>query len=250
MNDPVTGQIWWIIGASEGLGRALAEKLHRQGARLILSARNEARLAELAAALPGARVLPCDVTDPDSCRQAAAEAGAVAGLIYCAGAYQPMTAQTWDPEGAALMAETNLTGALRLLGHAVPAMIARGTGRILLIGSLVGYRGLPGAIGYGASKAGLMSLGESLRADLRGTGVRVQIANPGFIRTRLTAQNRFIMPQIMSPEAAADHVIAALRSERFSTAFPSPFAWLFQLGRHLPIALFHALFPRDLDKRG
>ncbi|TMV36677.1 SDR family NAD(P)-dependent oxidoreductase, partial [Thioclava sp. BHET1] len=144
MNDPVTGQLWWIIGASEGLGRALAEALHRQGARLILSARNAERLDELAAALPGARVLPLDVTDPESCRLAAAEAGPVLGLIYCAGAYQPMTARKWDPEAAALMAETNLTGALRLLGHAVPAMIARGEGRIMLIGSLVGYRGLPG----------------------------------------------------------------------------------------------------------
>ncbi|MEP4700788.1 MAG: SDR family NAD(P)-dependent oxidoreductase, partial [Parasphingorhabdus sp.] len=130
------------------------------------------------------------------------------------------------------------TGALRVLSWLVPEMTARGSGRILLIGSIAGHRGLPGAIGYGASNAALMHLAENMRCDLKGTGVRVQLANPGFIHTRLTDKNSFTMPQIMSPDTAARHVIKLLDSRRFSRNFPAPFAWIFTVGRHLPLRLF------------
>lgn len=243
MTDPFRGRCWWIIGASEGLGRALARALAGRGAHLILSARGGDRLAALAADLPGARALAMDVTDPAAVARAAAGLGTPPdGVIYCAGAYEPMPATDWRPGAAETMAEVNFTGALRVLSHLLPAMVARGTGRVVLIGSLAGHRGLPGAIGYGASKAALMHLAENLRADLRGTGIAVQQVNPGFIRTRLTARNRFAMPQIQTPEAAAERVLTAIRSGRFATSFPAPFAWLFTLGRHLPLALFQRLF--------
>ncbi|MDE4173398.1 SDR family NAD(P)-dependent oxidoreductase [Phaeobacter sp. PT47_59] len=232
------GRRWWIVGASEGLGYALAEALDEAGARLILSARNAARLDVLASRLRDATSLPLDVTDADSLSQAMATLGPLDGLIYCAGAYDPLAARDWQPEAVETMCQVNFMGAMRVLGQIVPQFCQRDSGHIVLIGSLAGHTGLPGAIGYGASKAALMHLGENLQADLRGTGVRVQVINPGFIRTRLTDKNKFRMPQIMEPEEAARRCLQAMRSGRFSTSFPAPFSWVFTLGRVLPRRLF------------
>ncbi|WP_126979021.1 SDR family NAD(P)-dependent oxidoreductase [Frigidibacter oleivorans] len=233
---------YWLVGASEGLGRALAQQLAARGVGLTLSARSGDRLTELADSLPGgARVLPMDVTDAASVRAAAEEAGEVEGLVWLAGTYWPMAAQTIDPDRAAAMIDVNLTGLHRLLGHVLPGMLARDRGHLLLTGSLSAYRGLPGAVGYSASKAGVMALAETLRADLRRTGVRVQLANPGFIRTRLTAKNDFDMPQIMEPEVAAGHMLRLMESRRFASAFPHPFADLFRVARLIPAPLWHRL---------
>jgi len=238
----LAGRRYWIVGASEGLGRALAEALDAEGASLVLSARNEKRLADIANGLRDTMVVPIDVTDPKSVSDAAVSAGDIDGLIYCAGAYEPMTAIEWNTEAATLMAEVNFVGALHVLGQVVPAFVQRNAGHIVLIGSLSGFRGLPGAIGYGASKAALMHLAENLRIDLRETSVQVQMVNPGFIRTRLSVKNDFNMPQIMEPEDAAARAVRAMKGRRFSTSFPAPFSWLFTLGQHLPIGLFHRIF--------
>ena len=250
----LAGKTYWLVGASEGLGRALATALHHAGANLILSARSGNRLAALADSLNGttsgtaggssgnAMVLELDVTDPGSVADAAEAAGAVDGVIYCAGQYTPLTAQTWDPAAVQTMCEVNFLGALRLLGHVVPRMAREDRGHIVLIGSLAGFRGLPGAIGYGASKSALMHLGENLLADLHQTQVRVQVVNPGFIKTRLTAKNDFAMPFIQTPEEAAAQVLKAMQGRRFSTSFPAPFSWLFRFARILPQGLFLRLF--------
>lgn len=236
-------QRWWLVGASEGLGRALATAMAAEGARLILSARGEDRLRALAADL-GARALPMDVSDPASVASAAEAAGPVDGLIYLAGAYWPMKAQAWDSARIETMLDVNLHGAVRVLGHVLPGMIRRDEGRVVLTGSLAGYRGLPGSLGYGQSKAALMNLGQSLQADLHGTGVRVQLVNPGFIRTRLTERNDFSMPFLMDPDEAAAHMLRAIRSGRPATAFPMLFSWLFRAGRLLPTPLWNRIFAR------
>ncbi|OIP82357.1 MAG: short-chain dehydrogenase [Rhodobacterales bacterium CG2_30_65_12] len=238
----VAGRRYWIAGASEGLGRALAHGLDEAGASLILSARNADRLAALAGELRDAKALPMDVRDAKSVSNAAENLGEIDGVIYNAGAYDPVSAKDWKPDAVRQMAEVNFMGALNVLGDVLPGMVARGRGHIVLVGSLSGFRGLPGAIGYGASKAGLMHLAENLALDLRGTGITVQRVNPGFIATRLTAKNDFRMPQIMEPEDAARHVLRAMRSGRFSTSFPAPFSWVFTLGQHLPLGLFQRLF--------
>ena len=235
-------QTWWLVGASEGLGEALARKMGARGDRVILSARNADKLAALAAEIPGATALPCDVASTASVRDAAARLPEIDGVIFLAGVYWPMKAQDWNAEQAETMVDVNLTGAFRVLGQVVPGMVARGRGRIVLTGSLAGYRGLPGAIGYGASKAGLMHLAETMHADLRGTGVRVQQLNPGFIRTRLTAKNDFSMPFIMEPEAAADTMLRLIDSGRFKAAFPTVFGLVFRIGQLLPDWLYYRLF--------
>ncbi len=234
---------YWLIGASEGLGAALAHHLSRAGVELVLSARSEDALQDLAAKLPGkAEVQVLDVTDLASVTAAHQAVGEVDGVVYLAGAYWPMSTGEWDAEKSAIMADVNLGGALRCLGTIVPPMVARGHGHVVVTGSLSGFRGLPGSIGYTASKAGIMSLAECMKADLRGTGVKVQLANPGFIRTRLTDKNDFKMPQIMEPEAAAREIFELMCSSSFAKSFPAPFAWLFRLAQFLPSGLYFRLF--------
>ncbi|RPE72092.1 short-subunit dehydrogenase [Pacificibacter maritimus] len=242
MIDRISGKTWWIVGASEGLGEAIARALDAQGAHLILSARSQDKLDALAADLADATVVPIDVTDQSSVTKAAQEAERADAMLYCVGAYEPMDAKHWDSDVVTSMIDTNFTGAARVLGAVIPHYAKRNFGDVMLIGSLSGYRGLPAAVGYSASKAGLMNLAENLLIDLKNTNVTVQIANPGFIKTRLTAKNDFDMPQLMTPEVAANHVVSAINSGRFETAFPRPFAWVFKWGRYLPRALFNKLF--------
>lgn len=238
------GKRYWLVGASEGLGLALAQKLSAAGAELILSARNAETLQQAAASLPGpATIVPVDVSSSESVRAAAAQVPELDGMVFLAGVYWPMRAQDWNATQAEAMADINFTGAVRVVGAALPQMVAKDKGHIVITGSLSGFRGLPGAIGYAAAKAGTMVLAESLYADLRKTGVTVQLANPGFIRTRLTAKNDFTMPFIMEPEAAAEIMFRHMQSGRFKISFPTVFSWLFRGGNFLPDALYYRLFP-------
>ncbi len=168
------GKRYWLIGASEGLGLALAQKLSAAGAEVILSARTEYSLKAAAATLPGpATILPVDVGDSASVAAAAAGLPDLDGMVFLAGVYWPMRAQDWDAKAAEAMANINFTGCIRAVGAALPGMVAKNRGHIVITGSLSGFRGLPGAIGYAASKAGTMVLAESLYADLRKSGVTV-----------------------------------------------------------------------------
>lgn len=242
MGTDLPAKRYWLVGASEGLGRALAQKLDARGAALVLSARNGERLRNLADSLSDARVVEMDVTDPKSVSNAAQLASDCDGLIYCVGAYEPMKATEWDGDAARLMVAANFTGALNVLEHVLPPMVSANRGHVALIGSLSGFAGLPGAIGYGASKAGLMHLAENLRIDLSKTNIKVQRMNPGFIKTRLTEKNDFNMPQLMEPEEAADHILRAIDKGVFTYSFPRPFAWMFTVGQHLPLSWFQGLF--------
>jgi short-subunit dehydrogenase len=239
------GKTYWLIGASEGLGRALAAELDAKGARLVLSARSAERLEELAKELRGDhRVVACDVTDSASVAAAWGEVGEVDGVVYLAGLYDPMAAQDWVADKVEVIADVNFMGAVRVLGHVVPAFVRRGAGHIALVGSLAGYRGLPGAIGYGASKAGLMHLAENLQADLWRTAIRVQLLNPGFIRTRLTEKNEFAMPFLMEPEEAARIMRESMEGRAFKRDFPWGFSLVFRLSRLLPLWLYDRVFAR------
>lgn len=237
------GKTYWLIGASEGLGAALAKQLSKAGVRVILSARSEDALTRLANGLPGpSRVLPVDVTDTTALRRAAEEAGEIDGLVYLAATYWPFGAEGWDADKAETMADVNFGGAMRAVGAVLPAMQARGTGHILLTGSLTAYGGLPGAAPYVATKAGIMALAESLRCDLQGSGIKVQLINPGYIRTRLTDKNDFAMPGIMEPEEAARITFEHMNTSGFCRPFPTWFSLVFRGARFLPDWLYFRLF--------
>ncbi|MDP5086387.1 MAG: SDR family NAD(P)-dependent oxidoreductase [Yoonia sp.] len=237
------GKRYWLVGASEGLGREVAFCLSRAGAEVIVSARSEDRLKELVAELPGkATYITVDVADRAAVEAAAAEAGDLDGVVYLAGVYWPMKAQEWDNEKADMMGEVNFLGASRVVGSVIKDMVAKNAGHIVLVGSLSGFRGLPGAIGYCSSKAGMMSLAESMQADLRTSPIEVQLINPGFIKTRLTEKNDFNMPFIMSPEDAAKEVFDHMNTEHFKKSFPMVFSWVFRLSQFMPDWMYYRLF--------
>ena len=230
MDRSLSGKTYWLVGASFGIGAALARELDRRGAHLVLSARSKEKLADVSATLsPQPKIVLCDVTDSASVAQAAAEAGKIDGVIYMAGDYDPMTAADWKSDRALRIADVNYNGALRIFGAVVPAFAKRDRGHVVVVGSLAGFSGLPGAIGYGSSKAAIMQLAKDMRADLKKTGVRVQLVNPGFVDTRLTRKNAFRMPFIMTDDKAAQIIANHMTSRRFSRSFPSVFSWVFRL---------------------
>ncbi|MGJ8622811.1 MAG: SDR family NAD(P)-dependent oxidoreductase [Yoonia sp.] len=237
------GKRYWIVGASEGLGREVALCMSRAGAEVIVSARSEDRLQSLVAELPGkSSYVTVDVTDRAAVEAAAAEIGDLDGVVYLAGVYWPMSAKDWDNEKADLMGEINFLGASRVVGSVIKDMVAKQAGHIVLVGSLSGFRGLPGAIGYSASKAGLMALAESMQADLRTSPIAVQLINPGFIKTRLTEKNDFTMPFIMSPEDAAKEVFEHMNTDSFKKSFPMVFSWVFRLSQFMPDWMYYRIF--------
>lgn len=235
----------WLIGASEGIGAALAHALAARGASLLLSARNLGRLEALRTALPGSghEVHVLDVCSLEQMRQVWQSFGAACPdtVIYNAGSYTPMDASQLDMEAVETMLDVNLRGAFRCAATVLPSWRAQGRGHLVLVGSVAGYRGLPRAMGYGASKAGINHLAENLRADLKGSGIKVQLVCPGFVKTRLTDQNDFRMPCIITPEKAAQYIAQGIESNRFEIHFPKRFSYIMKLLRVLPASLYFRL---------
>ncbi|MGC1496122.1 MAG: SDR family NAD(P)-dependent oxidoreductase [Sulfitobacter sp.] len=234
---------YWLVGASDGLGAALAKKLNAAGAEVIVSARSEDKLKALVENMPGrASHQVIDVTDDKSVAAATKAVGKVDGVVFLAGAYWPFAATDWDAEKATAMADVNFTGLVRVMGQVVPDMVARDSGHIVITSSLTGFRGLPGSIGYTASKAATMSLAECMYADLRKTGVQVQVINPGFIKTQLTEKNDFKMPFLMEPEDAAQEVFEHMSGDGFKKSFPWAFSLVFRGAQFLPDWLYYRIF--------
>lgn len=240
-----SGKRYWLVGASEGLGRSLAMLLSRVGAEVVLSARSADRLQDLSAELPGvSSVVAMDVADRASVEAAAKEVGEVDGVVYLAGLATLIKTQDWDADKVEQMFDVNLTGAARVLGQVIGPMVARDAGHIVFIGSLSAYRGLPGSIGYAASKAGLMALAESMHGDLKETGVEVQLVNPGYIETRMQVDNPHPKPFMMTPDDAAREVFEHMCTDTFMKAFPFGFSLLFRISRVLPTGLYEWIFFR------
>lgn len=172
------GKRYWLVGSSEGTARALAHLLSRAGVEVVVSAKNETRMQDLVAELPGrASYVPCDPSSTDSVHDAAREVGQVDGVVYLADVHWPMNAKRMSGDDAVEMCDVNLLGALRVVGDVLPDMVAADQGHIVLTGAIAGYRGERGTIGYGASKAGVMAFAEGLHVDLRDTDVQIQLVN-------------------------------------------------------------------------
>ncbi len=237
------GKKYWLVGAGDGLGAALAHRMSRAGAHVVVSSRSEDKLRDLVASLPNeASYQPVDVSNDASVVEAAASIGQLDGVVYLAGVYWPFGARDWDAEQANAMADINFTGLVRVMGRIIPQFVARDAGHVVITGSLSGFRGLPGSIGYTASKAGTLSLAECMYADLRQTGVDVQVANPGFIKTQLTDKNEFKMPFLMTADEAAEHMFRHMNTKRFKKSYPTLFSLLFRGSQFLPDWLYYRIF--------
>jgi NADP-dependent 3-hydroxy acid dehydrogenase YdfG len=245
MPSPAAGVVW-ITGASSGIGRALALRLAQQGRRVVISARRADTLAALALAHPGRIVAwPLDVTDAASVAAAvpAIEAahGPIALAVLNAGTHEPTPARSFRAATVRRLVEVNLMGVVHCLDATLAAMRPRRSGQIAVVASVAGYRGLPTAGGYGASKAALINLCEALRPECDGLGIRLQLVNPGFVETPLTERNPFPMPFLVPVDRAIDRLVAGLAGDAFEIAFPRRFAWILKLLRLLPYRLYFAL---------
>ncbi|MEM7507912.1 MAG: SDR family NAD(P)-dependent oxidoreductase [Pseudomonadota bacterium] len=224
---PQDGAVW-ITGASGGIGRAVVLAMASKGWRVYATARREDALQELANEADGTVVpLPGDVTNlqamHDCCARITGE-GPMALAILNAGIYHPMRAQNFDAQKARQTFDVNLTGVTNALQPAMAHMIARGTGHLAITASVAGYRGLPNAAAYGATKAGLIAMAEALAMDLVDCGVRISVINPGFVETDATSVNEFKMPMLMQPEEAAAEIVKGLEKPGFEIRFPWQFA--------------------------
>jgi short-subunit dehydrogenase len=252
----MNGKNIWLIGASEGIGTGLASLLADAGACLALSARNEQKLTSVLGSLSkGNHVnLSLDVTDLSSIKLAWEKLitlwPKIDMIIYNAGAYEPMDAQHFNLDLFEEIVNVNFRGASRILSFVLPYFLKQNRGHIVLVGSISGYRGLPASMGYGASKAALIHLAESLKADLMLTPLKVQVVNPGFVETRLTAKNTFAMPAIISPEKAADYIYKGLHSDHFEIHFPKRFSRFLKFLSVLPDPIYFWLMKRVRMKLG
>lgn len=242
------GQKIWITGASSGLGAAVARRLAAGGDRIVASARSGDKLDAIAAEHGNIEPLPLDVTDRDAVARAVAELADGDGLpdvaILNAGTYVPMGAGNLDAGGFREQVEVNLFGVVHMLEALLPRYLDLGRGHIVLVASVAGYRGLPAAAAYGATKAALINLAEALRLECGPRGVKVQLVNPGFVKTPLTDRNQFRMPFLMPVEKAAERLARGLRSNRFEITFPKRFTWQMKLLRLLPYRLYFAIVGR------
>lgn len=236
----------WISGASSGLGAALAENLARRGVEVILSARRAELLEEVAARIRAsggnARSLPLDVADPEATVRALCrlddEVGGLDLVIANAGVGNSRWAGRLRWEDCADMIAVNVQGAAASLVAVLPRMVERGRGHLVGISSLAGYRGMPASAAYSATKAFLMTFLDSLRLDLQGTGVLVTDVRPGFIRTPMTAANRFRMPFLMEVEEAAERIVEGIRKRKPIVAFPAPLSTAARLAPAVPACLW------------
>ncbi len=245
LNPPIkrwAGQVVWLVGASSGIGRATAERLHELGAQVIISARSTAELQRFEASHAGGLGLPLDVSDQPSMQQAAdtivARYGRIDLAVYCAGYYKAMRATEFDLKTAILHDEVNYRGALRLLDVMLPLLLRQQGGHLSLVASVAGYRGLPQGLGYGPTKAALINLAETLYIDLHRANIGISLINPGFVETPLTEQNDFKMPALISADQAALEIIDGWEAGKFEIHFPKRFTLWLQALRHLSDGLY------------
>jgi short-subunit dehydrogenase len=242
-----------ITGASSGIGRSLAVELGKRGASIGLVARRAQSLSEVAreveAAGGHAHALPADVTDAKAVRASADELrtqfGAIDVLVANAGVGLLTDDYARLGEQVAETLEINLIGAANSASAVLPEMIARGSGQIVAISSLASYRGLPKSGAYCASKAAMNALFESLRLDLKGTGVDISIIKPGFIKTPLTAGREAKMPFLLELDDATRKILRAIEARRTSYAFPWQLASIARLGRLMPDRLYDRIALRN-----
>lgn len=243
----------WITGASSGIGAALAQRLAASGRSVVASARTLDALKTLEAAGAGRlRAAALDVTDAAACAAAVAaieiESGPIDLAVLNAGSHMPMSADDFSVATTRRLIEVNLMGVVNCLAPALATMRARRSGHIAIVASVAGYGGLPTAAAYGPTKAALINMAQSLKLDCDRLGIKLQLVNPGFVKTPLTDRNEFPMPFLMPVEAAVDALIAGLASDRFEITFPRRFAVMLKAINLLPYAAYFAAIRRITGK--
>ena len=248
-----TNKVVLITGASSGIGRGVALEIAARGAHLGLLARREDLLNEVVsqARAKGVKAVAvaADVRDAAAVREAAdrvrAELGPIDILIANAGIGTSDHALRLTPEHAANVIGINVLGAVNSVAAVLPEMVERKQGRLVAISSLAAYRGLAKSAEYCASKAALTSYFESLRIDLRGSGVGVTVIHPGFIKTPLTSGREAKMPYLMELDDGVRKIVSAIEREKRSYAFPWQLATIVRAGLMMPTAMYDWIAARN-----
>ncbi len=250
MTNAAGHRIAWITGAGKGIGRALAKRLTEDGWIVAVSARTEEDLTSLEVECDPGKIhgFPLDVTDaPDTAnvvKEIEAKLGNINLVILNAGTHQEVSASNFSREPFQKLIDINLMGTVNGLSEIIPMFMERRAGHIAVVASVAGYRGLPTSAAYGATKAALINMCEALKPELDANDVKLQLINPGFVKTPLTDKNTFPMPFLMSVDDAVERIVSGLESNAFEIRFPRRLAWILTAFKFLPDALYFAITRR------
>lgn len=232
----------WITGASTGIGAETALQMAKAGWHILASARSEEKLQKLAENTQSyagkVTPVPCDVTNfqqvQDCFEKMEAEHGPIDLVLLNAGTYFPDSSSDFTAEAFKKTFDINVNGVANCLEPVLKSMRARKSGHIAIVASVAGFRGLPKSLSYGPTKAALINMTEALYMECKPLGIKVQVVNPGFVKTPLTDKNDFHMPMLMPVEDAAAALIKGLNSNQFEIVFPWLFVYLTKLVGLLP----------------
>ena len=248
-------KIIWITGASSGIGKALAIKFAENGWVVAASARRENLLKELQNINENIHPYPLDVTNIEKCKSTAKniidQLGGIEISVFGTGMHDPKSEKQFNLEKIRQIMEVNYFGTMNSINSVYEYYSEKKSGQISIISSVAGYRGLPAAGAYCASKAALTSFAESLNFDMKMKNVRVSLISPGFIKTPMTDQNDFEMPMIKSPEFAASEIYNGLTIKKtFEIHFPKAFTYFLKFLQILPNSLYFKLVSKGVKKIG
>jgi len=241
----------WITGASSGIGKALAIKFANEGWQVAASARRENLLQELNKNNSNIHSFPLDVKNEDETKKVfqniLEKLQTIDLCVFCTGIHDPESEKKLSIEKIREIMETNFFGTLNCIMAVNNYFRKKENGHISIVSSVAGYRGLPAASGYCASKSALTSLAESLYFDFKRYNVRISLVSPGFIKTPMTDKNEFPMPFIKSPEFAAEKMFHGLtKKNAFEIHFPFIFTTMMKLLKIMPNWMYFFLIGKGV----
>ena len=239
----MTKNIAWITGASSGIGAATAKKLAKDGWIVCITARSTDKLNALALRDPDfIKAFPGDVTNADEMSalvdKIESDIGPIKMAVLNAGLFTPDYIEDFTADNFAKHMDVNVKGTGNCAAPIMQKFLTRRQGHLAITASVAGYRGLPRAISYSASKAALLAMAESIAVECHDMNIKVQVISPGFVKTPMTDQNDFEMPMIIEVEEAADALVKGLKSNRFEISFPFTFCLMMKFLKFLPAKLY------------
>ena len=243
----------WITGASSGIGRSLAIKFANEGWKVAASARRENLLKELSNKYPNIESFPLDVTNINKCNSVFKEIiekfENIEICVFGTGIHDPESEKEFNLDKIKKIMEVNFFGVMNSINSVYSYYNEKKSGQISVISSVAGYRGLPAAGAYCASKSALTSFTESLYFEMKRKNVRVTLISPGFIKTPMTDQNDFPMPMIKSPEFAAEQIyLGLIKKKGFEIHFPKAFTFIMKILRILPNNIYFKIVEKGMKK--
>ena len=247
----MNNKVIWITGGSSGIGKALAYKFANEGWQVALSARREELLNEISKSNDNIHSFPLDVLDVEKCKEVfnkiVTKFENIDIAVFSTGIHDPNSERKINLESIRKIMETNFFGTMNSINSVYNYFKDKKSGHISIVSSVAGYRGLPMAGAYCASKSALISYAESLYFEMKRFNVRVSVVNPGFIKTPMTDQNPFPMPMIVSAEFAAEEMFKGLtKSNSFEIHFPKKFTFIMKILKIMPNWLYLKLIKKGM----